>query len=115
MPFKVIEGGGRRKLSFSEADLRAVEARFHELIRERARFFDVSTPALPRITSDLVDKPYPDGQREWTEVGYGGFAWSLSMESGILTLDTEYWSKVDTRRRWEITPDETSLAEEGLF
>ena len=120
--FKVLEGGKGKTGGFSEADLRAVEVRFHDLIRERARDFgglDVSSPDLPRLTADLVDKPYPDGQREWYAVRgmSGGFAWSLSVASGTLTLDAESWSRVldGFGQHHRITPTETVLLEDNII
>ena len=98
--------------------LRAVETRFHDIVRQRAKEFlgrdDVPLPTLSSYAHDSRDH---DG-RVWFPVSgmYGGFAYKLVGSGTDAKLIAASWSRVVGRsgQRHEITKDGTTLVERGF-
>lgn len=111
------------------AELIALEKRFHEVIIDRAKSMKLSwaddpNKELPIITSDLVDKEYPDtGKGIFTCVCeyfpvpgmYGGFAYRVRTEDGVPTIQAESGVRVcdGAEQAHLITPDKITLVDAG--
>lgn len=96
---------------FSEGDLLAVQANFHNLMRYRCRraehclkWLDDNKDNLPLITNELLDKT----EAEWFAVSgmYGGFAYGLFEQDGEPVLITDSWIRIvgGSGEQHEITP-----------
>jgi hypothetical protein len=100
------------------ATLRAIERRFHKLIRQRAgNLIEASKVVLPRLSNYSHEKRESDG-RLWLPIPgmYGGFVYELVGEGTSAKLVTESWSRVvgGSGQKHEITEGNTILVEEGF-
>ena len=104
-------------MSDSEASLAAVEARFHELIKTRAREFvgerEFELPSLA-LQLDLDDET----GRAWYPVDgmYGGFAYAWDPEHVGERLIVESWCRIvgESGQQHAVTADATELLDEGF-
>jgi hypothetical protein len=101
---------------FASAQLAAIQARFHELIRHRA--VDEGrlelTVELPILSANLEDY----AEKLWFPVPgmHGGFAYQMVMEDGTPVLMTESWCRVveGSGRAHRITASTTELIATGF-
>ena len=95
--------------------LAAIQSRFHDVIRTRAaRFVDEQRLRLPELEVLLeLDEP-----GMWFPVPgmYGGFQYDLVTDADGARLVSQNWVRVvgGSRQRHEITPDRTTLTDEGF-
>lgn len=110
--------GSHRPVKLSNEDLddlRAIEERFHALIRERCGDLTKGLE-LPKLDASTVMPP--DVQTYFPVPGfYGGFSYSIQRgNDNHLEMVTESWCRVygGSGQRHIITPQKTTLVEEGF-
>lgn len=101
-------------LNVDPGELREIEQRFHQLIRDRAgHLVEGHHLELPQLAASMMGQ-----EAAWFPVPgmYGGFSYRLAVEAGRPTLLVSSWSRVvgGSGQQHAITSESTTLTDEGF-